>query len=197
MTPRVAAMLLAAWVVSAPLQAQPGAGDRHRVSASALGITAGDDRCDDHGGLGVGAEVRTRGRWVALAGADLLAGWAMSCSDEGRTAIHNGQEVEVFTDAGLDLSPRIRGEVGRSLRVGGLEAELTGGLGFLYLSGDVHGAFLATWYGATLRLGADRLPVTLELECGVRQVPVRYVMDRRVVHEFGQQEPLLRVGVAF
>lgn len=191
---------LCSLLASPPLAAQDTAvpfRDRLGFSAGVLGIASGDPRCNDHSGLGAGVEAHTRGRWLLALRADLLSSWAMACSSVGRTTVHEGARVEVFTLSDLAFSPRLSLIAGPTLRMGEVVAEVAAGVGWLYLRGDRRGSFFPFWYGGTVRLRSGDWPVGLELEYGRREVPVRYVLDRRTVHEFGQAEPLWRLAVSF
>ena len=81
----------------------------------------GDDNCSTDGGLTFGAEVRTRGVWVAGVGVDLAYVGDLLCELALPHLIFRGEDVTVQGRTRLDGAPRLRGRFGRSLTAGGFQ----------------------------------------------------------------------------
>ena len=191
--------MFAALCLSArPSDANAQASVRMDATAGVLWSDSQDDECDPGVGGGIGAQLtRTSGALLLGAGLDLLTSGEVSCRDAGHAVTFEGQVVDVFSTAGF-LSPRVGVRAGFALGLGSLVAEPALAAGVMPMRTDFSGReewLWTRWYGASLHAHAPSFPLGLLMEWGWREVPVRYLRNSEIVHEFTQRVPMVRVVV--
>jgi hypothetical protein len=163
--------------------------------------TGDDVNCATGAGFSLGAEARTRGRWLLGAGVDAILAAAMACTGVGVITSYLGETVDVASGTQLIGAPRLRVRGGRAFIAGNWSIEPAVGGGLIYgrtdFGGDPEWLWNA-WAGASIAVRSTALPFGLEVEYGRHQVPIRYQRQdesRTVVHEFRRWKPLLRLSV--
>lgn len=161
--------------------------------------------CREARGFGptLGVELRTHGRWIVAAGADLLTG-STSCFDPSSGPFdYQGESVEKSDSPYFDAStPRLSGALGLGFDAGPIRFEVTGEAGAQKtktrrdadpLRADV---LWEPWLGGALTL---RLPDRLgfQAEVGEHRVATRYfrVSNGTVAAEFPRWERVIRLGI--
>lgn len=162
-------------------------------------VQSGDARCGNYWGVSGGAEVRTQDPSFVALRAEILGGLGSVCTTQGIAAQYEGQQVEVRTTTDLPLVPRLTARLGHVVMIGRTALEIGAGVGVIHLrsnAGDGGGGW-TTWYGGSVGVHSPGAPVGVEFRYGERQVPVRYVRDGSVVHNFSRREGLWRVALVF
>jgi hypothetical protein len=167
----------------------------------ALSIVDGDhpfNQCSAGTGASVGAELRTRGRWLLAAGLDLFSHFGVNCTLQLITTTFEGQEVTVTSSAGVS-GPRLSVHTGWAIPLGELIVEPAVGAGVLYASTQWAGdsdVFWSEWYGGSIRFRTAASPA-LGIEYGWREMPFGFYRGSERVHAFGEREPLFRAVMEF
>jgi hypothetical protein len=192
-------------VVGGDLRGQSAESEQSRgawaLHAGVITYGTGDDRnCGTGAGLGGGAELRTRGAWLAAVGLDLLLAGPFACTNVGLSTRFRGEWVDVSSGTLLFGAPRVRVRGGRALDLAGLVVETAAGAGLIFSRTDFVGQeswLLNGWFGGTIALRGS-FPVGIEAEYGRHQVPIRYYRyDERweVVHQFRRWKPFFRLSL--
>ncbi|HEX7119258.1 MAG TPA: hypothetical protein VF212_10745 [Longimicrobiales bacterium] len=191
-----------------PAAGTPPSAERAQPMRSRFGASFGlvvsdptDDRCTDGRALGAGAELRTRGAWLAAAAVDLLMLGSGGCITVGKTVEFEGREAEEFTGESSAITTRLSVRAGRAFRVAGLIVEPAAGIGtvvapFRFPSESV--VRWKPWYGASLTLRGAGSRFGVQFEYGTREVPTRYSVYASgwtAVHEFDRWGNVFRLSL--
>jgi hypothetical protein len=146
----------------------------------------------------MGHQQRRNSSACVSAGVDLMANFAVTCTDVLYTRQFNGQTVSAHNTPFI-AGPRLRMALGRAFTAGSIIVEPAAGAGVISMSTDEpdDNRFTSTWYGATLTVRTPDSGKALHFEYGWRELPFSYYDETTRVHRYSEREPMARLVFEF